>query len=125
MILFLIIIIVLLFGALGLCIFLLYRLNKLSNRYEQYFLDLNETISSYRKFLDDLMGMNILYYDETIYELVEKTKQLKLEVTEILENFEDLTEYIYPEKTEEEKKEEFDAEPKHVFPLLRGKPRIK
>ncbi len=75
---------------------------------ENFLIDLNIIVSEYKNKIDSLFEMNIHYYDETIFNFVEDTKQLRTQINEILKKYEDLSEYIYPEQlknTDYEQKE--------------------
>ena len=65
---------------------LLYRMDNLSQQYEQYFTDMYYTVKDFKSFLDNLMNMNILVMDDTVFDLVEKTKNFKNQIEEIASN---------------------------------------
>jgi len=81
---------------------------------ENFLIDLNTIIAEYKNKIDSLFEMNIHYYDETIFNFVEDTKQLREQINEILKKYEDLSEYIYPEQLKNA-----DYEPKELLGIVK------
>jgi len=89
-------------------VFLCYRLHSLSKKYEDYYKNVYTIFSEYKKLLDSLFELNIMYYDDTIYEFIQKTKEYREQVKEVMEEFIELQEFLdhEPEETPKEQPKE-------------------
>jgi len=90
-------------GAAGICFVLLRRMDSDRARMENFVIRIGQTISDFKLKIDSLFQMSIHYYDETIYDFVENTKNVKKDIDEVLNEYEDLREFIVTEPTPEEK----------------------
>ena len=86
---------------------------------ESYLLDINEAIGSFRSKIDALFGMNIHYYDETVYQFIEDTKEVKHTIDKVMEEYEDLAPYIFPEPLppEDQEKEILGVMRRPIYPI--------
>ena len=98
---------------------LFHKLNQKINKLENYTLDLNTIISDYYQKIKSLFDMSIHYYDETIFEFIESTKELKNNIDDCLSN-NDMQEAII-EITEEEQPKEVLGVVKHGIMSKRTK----
>ena len=94
-----------------LCIslFINYRQNLLLSQYENFILDFAERINDFNAFLNSILKMNILYFDETIFELVEKVKMVKKDLADLINSNEILFDKI-DMNVEEEKLDQSDEQ---------------
>jgi len=84
---------------------MLIRLNRFQNQFESFYVDLYAIIVDYHKFMENLFKLSVHYYDDTIHEFLEKTKILRSDVEEFLNNYAELRDYVIPEEPVEEPKE--------------------
>ena len=98
---------------------LLRRMDAARALMESYLLDINEAIGTFRSRIDALFGMNIHYYDETVYQFIEDTKEVKGTIDKVMEEYEDLAPYIFPEPLppEEQEKEILGVMRRPIYPI--------
>ena len=84
---------------------MLLRLNQHQGAFESYVLDLYGIVNDYKQFVEELFRLSIHYYDDTIHEFMEKTKILKADLDDFMEQYSDLTPYVVPETKVEEPQE--------------------
>jgi type I site-specific restriction endonuclease len=97
-------------GVAGFCLYLLKKMDIQRIRMENYLVDISIVMSDYWEKIDALFSQSIHYYDETIYQFVESTKDVKNAIDKTLDEYDDLREFIVPIKTEKEKQDEQEKE---------------
>jgi hypothetical protein len=90
------------FGAAGFLLHLLRKMDFERTRMEDFLIELSQVIADFKLKIDSLFKVSIHYYDETIYDFVESTKNVKLEIDKVLNEYDDLKEFIIPEAPPEE-----------------------
>lgn len=88
----------------GICLYLLRKMDLEKARMENYLISISLVMSDYWNKIEALFEQSIHYYDETIFQFIESTKEVKLEIDKTLDQYEDLREYIVPIQTPEEKR---------------------
>ena len=86
--------------------FIVYKQNNALHQYENFFSQFADKIKDFTLFLNSILKMNILYFDDTIFELVEKVKLIKKDLIEMIQNNQVLFDEI--DMTEVEKDEDLD-----------------
>lgn len=66
--------------------YILYRQHLLLSTYEIFFKLHAEKIKDFMSFLNSILKMNIMYFDDTIFELVEKVKLMKNDLYDLIVN---------------------------------------
>lgn len=97
------IIYILILGIFSFGCFLFYRLYKRYTDLQKFVLDLNDDINDFRKSVDVLTTSHIMVYDEIVFDVVDKCKEMKNKIDNYLLRYEDLENYSYVEEKEEQK----------------------
>jgi hypothetical protein len=98
------------FIGLGICLKLLQRMYFEQIRMENYLIKVGTVMSDFYQRIDKLFSQSIHYYDDTIYEFIDNTKNVKKDIDDIFDEYDDLREYIVPELSPEEKVQQQQVE---------------
>jgi len=98
------------FSAGGVCLHLLRKMDFERIRMEDYLVAIGQVMSNFYSKIDSLFSQSIHYYDETIYQFVQSTKEVKIEIDKTLDEYEDLREFIVPVLSPEEKQQQQQVE---------------
>ena len=86
--------------------YLIYLMNAKIARYESYILDMHGSLAIFTKNIENLFKNNLMYYDDTIFEFIDSTKHIRDELSEKMEEFEDIKYLaVQPPEPEEEPRE--------------------
>ncbi len=67
-------------------IYIVYRQFQQLKTYNRFFNIFSDKIRDFTLFLNSILKMNILYFDETIFELVQKVKSMREEIVNMIRN---------------------------------------
>ncbi len=95
--------------------FIVYKQNYLLRQYELFFKEFAEKIKDFTIFLNSILKMNILYFDDTIFELVDKVKQMKNDLLIMIQNNKVLFDEIDMTEIEQDEDLEHDEEEKEIL----------
>jgi hypothetical protein len=82
--------IIVLISAAGLLALLLYRLNQQYDELQDDLYNCYLTLYDYQQKINGLFEMNIHYYDETIFQFIESTKEMRAEIEGLIKNHPEL-----------------------------------
>ena len=105
--------------------FIIYRQMQQLKQYELFFFDFSEKIKDFTLFLNSILKMNILYFDDTIFELVEKIKLMKNDLLNIIKTNVSLFENVDLTEIEIDENLEIDEEQKEVLGITKNYGRTK
>ena len=103
-------------GGLGFCLYLLWRIDYERVRMESYLVSMSGTLTDFFLKIDSMFSQSIHYYDETIYAFIQDLKSLKNEMDDVLDEYDELREYIIKAPTDEEKA---DQQQKEILGVVR------
>lgn len=98
------IVIVILASALGVAIFLLYKMSQQQDGFQDDLLECYHLMWDYHTQINKLFEMNIHYYDDTIFQFIESTKAVRVRIEEIIKKHEELQ--IIPDELPAEQPQE-------------------
>lgn len=99
---------------------LLQKMDAERRRMEDYLVAIGYVMADYYQKIGSLFQQSIHYYDDTIYQFVESTKGVKQEIDDLLDEYEDLREFIVPVQSPEEMAKE--QEQKEFLGVVRNYP---
>ena len=100
------IVIVILAAISGSLFYLLYRMSQQQDDLQDGLLECYHLIYDYQQVINKLFEMNIHYYDDTIFQFIERTKAVRDEIEKILKKYEELKPQILPDEPPAEQQQE-------------------
>jgi hypothetical protein len=100
------IVIVILTCALGVAIWLLYKMSQQQDELQDDLVECYHLMYDYQQVINKLFEMNIHYYDDTIFQFIERTKAVRDDIEKILKKHEELELQVLPDEPPTEQPQE-------------------